>query len=81
MLDSNHDLVSELPEHKDAIHELKISNNHFARLMGEYNDLDKKILHIEQEKEVVSDVALENFKKERLLLKDELLAMISEHSN
>lgn len=32
MLVEKHDLVHELPEYKDRIHELKTSNRHFANL-------------------------------------------------
>lgn len=32
MLGEKHDLVHELPEYKDRIHELKTSNRHFANL-------------------------------------------------
>lgn len=79
MLTDQHDLVSELPEHKDAIHELKVSNNHFARLLSEYNELDKDILHAEEEIDPTAEAELEEMKKRRLALKDELFAMIQEH--
>jgi uncharacterized protein len=29
MLNEKHDLVHELPEHRDAIHKLKMTNTHF----------------------------------------------------
>ena len=36
MLTEKHDLIHELPEHREKIHELKMNNNHFARLFEEY---------------------------------------------
>ncbi|MCP5361827.1 MAG: DUF465 domain-containing protein [Hyphomicrobiales bacterium] len=79
MLNEPHNLVAELPEYKEDIHNLKISNKHFARLMEQYNDLDKQILQIEKSGENVSDFHLEDLKKKRLALKDELFGMIEEH--
>jgi uncharacterized protein YdcH (DUF465 family) len=71
-----HDLLHELPEHKDAIHHLKMHNNHFAKLFEEYHNIDHEIKRIEIELEPSSDVYLEDKKKNRLHLKDELYKMI-----
>lgn len=79
MYGEHHDLRHDLPEHEEAIHELKMANNHFAKLFDEYHDLDRKVRRIEQEIEVRSDVAMEDLKKRRILLKDELLVMIRAH--
>lgn len=76
MLTEKHDLVHELPEHRDTIHRLKISNNHFARLFAEYHDVDHEIHRIETGVENTSDEYLEERKKVRLHLKDELYQMI-----
>ena len=50
--------MHELPESREAIHQLKTSNSHFAKLFDEY---------------------LEEQKKKRLHLKDQLYTMIREH--
>lgn len=78
MFGEKHDLVHELPEYKDRIHELKVSNPHFARLFGQYHDIDNEIYSIEQGMETPSDEYTEGLKKQRLKLKDELLAMLRE---
>ena len=47
MLSEKHDLVHELPEHRDTIHNLKMTNNHFARLFDEYHVVDHEVHRIE----------------------------------
>lgn len=78
MFGEPHDLHHEFPEYKDEIHELKTSNNHFSRLFDEYHEVDKEIRRILQEVEHASDVYLEDLKKNRLHLKDELYSMIQQ---
>jgi uncharacterized protein YdcH (DUF465 family) len=78
MFGEHHHLVKEFPEYKDQIHELKMNNAHFTRLYGEYNDLDNNIYRIEEGIENTSDDVLEEMKKKRLALKDELFAMIKQ---
>ena len=76
MLNEKHDLVHELPEYRDQIHSLKTSNNHFSRLFDEYNEVEHEVHRIETGVENTSDDYLEEKKKERLHLKDQLLAII-----
>lgn len=71
-----HDLIHELPEYKDRIHELKISNTHFAKIFAEYHDIDHEIHRIEEGIETPSDEYVEELKKKRLQMKDELFAML-----
>jgi len=72
----HHDLHHEFPEFKEKIHELKVSNPHFERMFEEYHKVDKEIRRILQEIEKASDVYLENLKKTRLHLKDEMYLML-----
>ena len=76
MLNEKHDLVHELPEHRETIHQLKMNNNHFARLFDDYHQTDHEIHRIETGVENTSDEYLEGKKKQRLNLKDELFQMI-----
>lgn len=73
----HHDLVHEFPEYKERIHQLKMDNAHFAKLFEEYNDLTKKIEVLENNGMPVADESLEEMKKRRLMLKDELYAMLT----
>ena len=78
MLNEKHDLIHELPEHRETIHNLKMTNNHFARLFEEYHEVDHEIHRIETGEETPSDDYVEEKKKLRLNLKDNLLRMIKE---
>lgn len=72
----NHPLGRDFPEFKDKIHELKVHNTHFARLHREYEEVDKAVVRLETGVEHGSDAELEQKKKMRVLLKDELYAML-----
>lgn len=72
-MSEKHDLVHELPEYRDRIHELKMQDAHFARLFEEYHEVDHEVHRIEWGAENTSDEYLESRKKVRLHLKDELL--------
>ncbi len=78
MLNEKHDLIHELPEHRDMIHQLKTSDAHFAKLFEEYHEIDHEVHRIETGIENTSDDYLEERKKKRLFLKDELFRMIKE---
>ena len=76
-----HDLLHELPEHKDAIHHLKMNDAHFARLFEQYHETDKEVHRIKENIETPSDKYTQMQKVKRLALKDELLKMILKHSS
>jgi uncharacterized protein YdcH (DUF465 family) len=76
MLNEKHDLVHELPEHRDTIHQLKMNNNRFARLFDEYHNVNHEVHRIETDVETTSEDYLADKKKQRLHLKDELYSMI-----
>ena len=78
MLTDKHDLLHEFPEHRERIHDLKMSNARFARLFDEYHVVDQEVHRIETGVENTSDDYLEERKKVRLHLKDELYRMIRE---
>ena len=73
----HHPLVHEFPEHRDALHQLKLSDAHFARLTEEYETVDKEIVRIEDDIQAASDVTLETLKKQRLQLKDQIYARLT----
>jgi uncharacterized protein YdcH (DUF465 family) len=68
-----------LHEYKNEIHELKLSNAHFAKIFEKHNALDQKIEDVEAERAILTDVELEILKKEKLLLKDEAYKMILDY--
>ncbi len=40
---THHPLVKEFPEYKEQIHNLKMTNNYFSKLMKEYEEVNKHI--------------------------------------
>jgi uncharacterized protein YdcH (DUF465 family) len=77
MIVEHHDLAHEFPEYKERIHQLKMDNAHFARLFEEYNELTKRIEALENNGMPIADESLEEMKKQRLALKDQLYAMLT----
>lgn len=73
----HHDLVHELPELKDRIHELKLGNTHFRRLFEEYHELTRSIENMENEVTPAATVSEETAKLRRVHLKDELYQMLT----
>jgi uncharacterized protein YdcH (DUF465 family) len=73
----NHTLNNEFPELKERIHALKTSDKHFARRFDEYNDLDREVRRLEGEGSPRADENMEDLKKKRLTLKDELYRMLT----
>ena len=72
----HHPLISEFPNHREAIHRLKMEDAHFQKLMAKYEETDKEIVRMEEGIETPEDAVLTELKKVRLGLKDELLAML-----
>jgi uncharacterized protein YdcH (DUF465 family) len=65
-----------LSEYRNEISELKQKNAHFAKIFERHNELDQKAKDADEGRLHLSDVELEQIKKEKLLLKDEALMMI-----
>ena len=68
-----------LHEYKEDIHELKMSNAHFAKIFEKHNELDQKVEDAEADRVILTEVELETLKKEKLLLKDEAYKMILDY--
>ncbi len=64
------------PEYRDLITHLKNKDAHFTRLFDEHNALDQKIKNIESHIEVATEAEIEQLKKQKLHLKDELYAIL-----
>ncbi|MEF3366221.1 YdcH family protein [Methylocystis sp. 9N] len=72
-----HELHEEFPEKAEAIHTLKTANAHFARIAEEYHELNRAIHRIETDVEPADDATLEDLKKKRLSLKDEIAQFLA----
>ena len=73
-----HELAEEFPEHVERIHDLKTSNAHFAKLFDEYHEINRAIHRAETDIEPTDDFHLEDMKKQRLALKDEIAGMLND---
>ena len=67
------------PEYRDLISRLKNSDRRFERLFEKHNELDHKIANIEAGNEIDTSVTIEQLKKEKLKLKDEIYTILKKH--
>lgn len=68
------------PEYRDLITQLKGHDHHFTRLFDKHNALDQTIKNMEAGIEGGSPLQIEQLKKEKLALKDELYAILRKAS-
>ncbi|GAB3427056.1 YdcH family protein [Massilia solisilvae] len=65
------------PEYRDLITKLKTTDHHFQNLFDKHNELDQQIKNKEAH---VSEAEIEDLKKQKLALKDELYAILRKAS-
>lgn len=68
------------PEFRDLISKLKNEDRHFSRLFDQHNELDQKIKNLESHIELGTATEIENLKKEKLRLKDEIYLLLKQNS-
>ena len=68
------------PEHRELITQLKSSDQHFSRLFDEHNALDQKLINLDSALVPAPHAEVENLKKEKLLLKDQILLILKKAS-
>jgi uncharacterized protein YdcH (DUF465 family) len=71
-----HTILNEFPEMSERIHTIKGNNVHFARLSEKYDELESGIHHMQNSGEAYTDEHMEELKKKRLKLRDELFAIL-----
>lgn len=71
-----HDLHAEFPADIEILHNLKLKDPRISQLADDYHALNKDIQRIESGIEASSDERLEEYKKRRLMMLDEVSAMI-----
>ena len=72
----HHDLHHEFPEMHDAISTLRSANPMFARMYASYHRLTGKVEDLEEHDMPVDDFTIEDMKKHRVKLKDDLYHMM-----
>lgn len=68
-------------DNKDIINELKLKDSHFAVIFDEHSQLDQKINQLEKDvvKNASRDDEIEQMKKRKLQLKDEIYKIIDKN--
>lgn len=78
MSNTPHTLADEFPDQMEAIHQLKLSNAHFARLLKEYDDVNDQVHVAETNVAPVEQQVEVQLRKRRLHLKDEIARMLAD---
>ncbi|MRD54972.1 DUF465 domain-containing protein [Betaproteobacteria bacterium LSUCC0115] len=68
------------PEYRELITKLKTTDHHFIRLFDRHNELDQQIKNMEDHVTPGTPEEIENLKKEKLHLKDQLYAILKKAS-
>jgi Uncharacterized protein conserved in bacteria len=77
MSNTPHQLAEEFPEHVSTMQRLKQEDAHFARLCEEYHEVNKAIHLAETNLEPTDDFHMEDMRKQRMRLKDEIYALLA----
>jgi uncharacterized protein YdcH (DUF465 family) len=72
----NHDLAHEYPQLVGKIRSLKLSSARFQHLFEAYDEVNHAVTQLEQDGCAISDVAMEDLKKKRLKIKDDIYQML-----
>lgn len=73
-----HDLLHEFPEHKEKIHDLKVSDTHFRKMFDEYHEIDHQIHSYETGATATTDEHLNELRAKRVHLKDSLFEYLKQ---
>ena len=73
----DHELHHDFPEYSKRIHVLKSGDQHFAKLLTEYDQLTDEIRRIEKADVPVADDWIEKLKYTRVNLKDKLYGYLT----
>ncbi|MDF1750092.1 MAG: DUF465 domain-containing protein [Alphaproteobacteria bacterium] len=77
MSNTPHELAEEFPNSTEALHNLRQSDPHFHKLTESYHDLNRQIHRGETDVEPMDDMHLEELKKKRLAMLDEIRTRLS----
>ena len=72
-----HELADEFPEHAAKISALKQTDAHFAKLSDAYHNVNRSIHRAETDIEPSDDAHMQEMRKERMSLKDQIWSMLS----
>ncbi len=63
-------------EYRDQVKQLKATDAHFLQIFEQHDALDQKIKRMEAHVEPATHLEIEQFKKQKLALKDEVYAVL-----
>ena len=72
------DLHDEFPADAALLHELKLSSTHFQKLSESYHEVNKAIHRADTNVEPIADLALEELKKQRLAVLDDIASLLAD---
>lgn len=72
-----HAIHEEFPNDTQAIHDLKVSNARFARLLDEYDRINDQVNSAETYNPPINDEAEKDLRRQRAALKDEIAGMLT----
>ena len=76
MANTPHELAEEFPEHISKMRFLRETDGHFHRLWEEYHEINRAIHRAETDIEPADDFHMEDMRKKRMRLKDEIYGML-----
>lgn len=72
----DYSILREFPNMSEQIHMLKKNDSHFAGMCERYDELEHNIHQMESGVETFTDEHIEELKKKRLKIKDELFSIL-----
>lgn len=73
-----HAIHEEFPNQTQEIHDLKLSNAHFSRLLDEYDTVNDQVNSAETFNPPITDEAEKALRQQRAHLKDEIARMLTQ---
>ncbi|MBL1434699.1 MAG: DUF465 domain-containing protein [Rhodobacteraceae bacterium] len=77
MSNTPNELAEQFPLAVEKMHDLKTSDAHFAKLFDEYHEINRDIHRAETDVEPTDDFHMEDMRKKRLALLDEISPYLS----
>ncbi len=72
-----HELAEEFPQDVQKMHDLKVSDAHFAKLFDAYHEVNRAVHRAETNVEPMEQLAEVEIRKKRSALKDEIAGYLS----
>lgn len=72
MSNTPHTLQEEFPAEAEKLHQLKVSDAHFAKLLADYDAINDKVHRAETRLDLMTEEEEEGLRRQRMRLKDEI---------